>query len=103
MTKTWKKVDYFDLGIMTFTHGLSDGYANLLLPVLTLIVAELSLSKFDTGILISSFRMELMTAASLSPLKGSLPVIISYRITPKEKMSLLESTASPPACSGDMY
>ncbi len=63
---TFQKADYFDLGIMTLTHGLSDGYANLLLPVLTLIVAELSLSRFDTGILISSFSIA--TFFSLYPI-----------------------------------
>ena len=66
MTKTWKRADSFDLAIMTCTHGLSDGYANLLLPVLTLIVAELSLSKFDTGILLSSFSIA--TFVSLYPI-----------------------------------
>lgn len=66
MTYVWKKIDLFDLGIMTFTHGLSDGYANLLLPVLTLIVAELSLSKVDTGILLSSFSIA--TFVSLYPI-----------------------------------
>ncbi|MCP4404883.1 MAG: MFS transporter [bacterium] len=87
-TNTWGKTDSFDLGIMTFTHGLSDGYANLLLPVLTLIVAELSLSKFDAGILLSSFSIA--TFFSLYPIS----LLADYSGRKKVILILGLSTAS---------
>lgn len=51
----WK--DYFDLGIIGSTHGLSDGFASLLKPVLALIVVDLGLSTFDAGVLLSVFSV----------------------------------------------
>lgn len=45
--------DYLDLALIGSTHGLSDGFASLLVPVLILIVSELGLSPFRTGILLS--------------------------------------------------
>ena len=49
--------DYFDLGVIGSTHGLSDGFASLLKPVLALIVVDLGLSTFDAGILLSVFSV----------------------------------------------
>ncbi len=43
------------------------------------------------------------TSRSVFPLKGRRPASISYSTTPKEKISLRESTGFPDACSGDMY
>ena len=48
-----KNADYFDLSIIGATHGLSDGFASLLIPVLALIVAELGLSAWRAGLLLS--------------------------------------------------
>lgn len=45
--------DYFDLIVIGLTHGISDGFANLLVPVLALIVADLGLSTFQAGVLLS--------------------------------------------------
>jgi DHA1 family L-arabinose/isopropyl-beta-D-thiogalactopyranoside export protein-like MFS transporter len=45
--------DYFDLIVIGLTHGVSDGFANLLVPVLALIVADLGLSTFQAGVLLS--------------------------------------------------
>jgi hypothetical protein len=50
----------------------------------------------------SPFRMEKMTAGTLSPLNGGWPVSISYITTPQDQMSVLGSTGSPRTCSGDM-
>ncbi len=50
---TLRGIDYFDLSIIGTTHGLSDGFSNLLLPVLALIVADLGLSASRTGLLLS--------------------------------------------------
>jgi len=47
--------DYLDLNLIGATHGLSDGFAKLLVPVLALIVADLQLSVFQAGLLLSSF------------------------------------------------
>jgi len=58
--------------------------------------------------------MELSGAGSLSmiaeatlscvlPWKARLPVNISYRTAPKEKMSLRPSSSRPWTCSGDIY
>jgi len=49
----WNIGDYVDLGIIATTHGLSDGFSSLLVPVLALIVAELGLSAFEAGTLLS--------------------------------------------------
>ncbi|MBN1687014.1 MAG: MFS transporter [Spirochaetales bacterium] len=46
-------VDYFDLSIIGAAHGLSDGFSNLLIPVLALIVTDLSLSASRAGLLLS--------------------------------------------------
>ena len=43
------------------------------------------------------------TTAGVGPLNGDRPVAISYSTTPHENKSLLASTISPRACSGDMY
>jgi len=51
----WQFKDYFDLNLIGATHGLSDGFAKLLVPVLALIVADLQLSVFEAGLLLSSF------------------------------------------------
>ena len=51
------KWDIVDLGIIGSTHGLSDGYAGLLKPVLALIVADLSLTTFQAGALLSFFSV----------------------------------------------
>ena len=48
------------------------------------------------------FRIASNTMAVVRPLKGRVPVPISYSITPKENRSLRRSNASPRACSGDM-
>ena len=45
--------DYFDLSIIGATHGLSDGFSSLLVPVLALIVVDLGLSASRTGLLLS--------------------------------------------------
>ncbi|MCB0108150.1 MAG: MFS transporter [Caldilineaceae bacterium] len=51
----WQLQDYLDLNLIGATHGLSDGFAKLLVPVLALIVADLQLSVFEAGLLLSSF------------------------------------------------
>ncbi len=58
MAKTKKNTirrfsDFFDLIVIGSTHGISDGFANLLVPVLALIVADLGLSTFQAGVLLS--------------------------------------------------
>ncbi|MYA96684.1 MAG: MFS transporter [Nitrospinae bacterium] len=52
---SWKLGDYFDLSIIGMTHGLSDGFSNMLVPVLALIVLDLGLSPFEVGALLSTF------------------------------------------------
>ena len=42
-------------------------------------------------------------AVGVAPVNVSLPVSISNSTMPSEKMSVRRSTASPSACSGDMY
>ena len=44
---------YFDLGIISVSHGFSDGFSGLLAPVLALIVIEFGLSELQTGLLLS--------------------------------------------------
>ncbi|MEZ4615483.1 MAG: MFS transporter [Caldilineaceae bacterium] len=51
----WQLQDYLDLNLIGATHGLSDGFAKLLVPVLALIVADLQLTVFEAGLLLSSF------------------------------------------------
>jgi MFS family permease len=53
----WRFQDHLDLNLIGATHGLSDGYAKLLVPVLALIVADLGLSLFEAGLLLSSFTL----------------------------------------------
>ena len=53
----WTFRDYFDLGVIGTTHGLSDGFAGLLKPVLVLIVLDLGLSTFQAGALLSIFSV----------------------------------------------
>lgn len=48
-----RRADYFDLSIIGATHGLSDGFSSLLVPVLALIVADLGLSTAKAGLLLS--------------------------------------------------
>jgi hypothetical protein len=38
----------------------------------------------------------------VAPANGSIPVAISYKTTPQEKMSDRASSSSPRTCSGDM-
>ena len=51
----------------------------------------------------SSSRIAAATLKWLFPSKARFPVTISYRIVPREKMSLRPSTSFPCTCSGDMY
>jgi MFS family permease len=51
--RTWRLRDALDLTLIATTHGLSDGFASLLVPVLALIVADLGLSTFEAGLLLS--------------------------------------------------
>lgn len=55
MKPRWRLRDYLDLNLIGATHGLSDGFAKLLVPVLALIVADLQLTVFQAGLLLSSF------------------------------------------------
>jgi FSR family fosmidomycin resistance protein-like MFS transporter len=52
-THTWRLRDTVDLLLIATTHGLSDGFASLLVPVLALIVADLGLSTVQAGLLLS--------------------------------------------------
>jgi MFS family permease len=51
--RNWRLRDTLDLTLIAITHGLSDGFASLLVPVLALIVADLGLSTFEAGLLLS--------------------------------------------------
>ncbi|MBV7338952.1 MFS transporter [Chloroflexi bacterium TSY] len=53
----WRPTDYFDLGVIGATHGLSDGFSGLLKLILALIVVDLGLSTFAAGILLSVFSV----------------------------------------------
>ncbi len=53
----WRRSDYFDLTLIGSTHALSDGFSNMLVPVLALIVADLDLSLVEAGTLLSSFKL----------------------------------------------
>ena len=53
----------------------------------------------DSGALLRSASK---TTAEVLPLKGNVPVVISYNTTPKENRSVRASSSSPRACSGDM-
>ena len=50
----WRFRDVFDLVTLAATHGLSDGFSSLLVPVLVLIVADLGLSTFQAGLVLST-------------------------------------------------
>ena len=54
---SWRIQDYVDLSIIGTTHGLSDGFAGLLKPILVLIVMDLGLSTFQAGALLSIFSV----------------------------------------------
>ena len=58
--RNWKIRDTFDLGLISSAHGMSDGFANLMVPVLVLIVAEFSLSPIQSGMLIGSLSLSVM-------------------------------------------
>ncbi len=49
--------DYLDLLLIGFAHSFSDGYTNLLVPVLALIVADFGLSDVQVGILLGSYSL----------------------------------------------
>ncbi len=53
----WGRRDYFDLTLIGSAHGLSDGFSNMLVPVLALIVADLGLSTVEAGTLLSTFSL----------------------------------------------
>ena len=44
-----------------------------------------------------------MVSTVVARAKGNLPVSISWRMTPSEKMSERASAGAPVTCSGDMY
>jgi hypothetical protein len=50
----------------------------------------------------ASRRIEEITDIEVSPRNGRVPVAISYRVTPSERMSVRWSTGRPSAGSGDM-
>ena len=79
--RNWKLRDSFDLGIMSTAHGFSDGFSNLMVPVLVLIVAEFSLTPVQSGILLSSL--------SLSVLMFQYPLSIYSDFTGRRKAILL--------------
>ncbi|MEK6710765.1 MAG: MFS transporter [Nitrospinota bacterium] len=56
----WGAWDYFDLGVISVTHGLSDGFNNMLVPVLALIVVDLKLSPVEAGALLSAFSLAVL-------------------------------------------
>ena len=58
--RNWKLRDSFDLGIMSTAHGFSDGFSNLMVPVLVLIVAEFSLTPVQSGMLLSSLSLSVL-------------------------------------------
>ena len=49
--------DYLDLALIGSTHALSDGFSTMLVPVMALIVADLSLSPSRAGIILSIFSV----------------------------------------------
>jgi len=53
----WRVQDYFDLGVIGTTHGLSDGFSGLLKPILVLVVLDLGLTTFQAGTLLSIFSV----------------------------------------------
>tara|TARA_Y100001960_G_C14746863_1_gene866129 strand:+ start:215 stop:1399 length:1185 start_codon:yes stop_codon:yes gene_type:complete len=79
--RNWKLRDSFDLGLISSAHGMSDGFSNLMVPVLVLIVAEFSLTPVQSGILLSSL--------SLSVLMFQYPLSIYSDFTGRRKAILL--------------
>tara|TARA_B100000029_G_scaffold3656_1_gene4337 strand:- start:752 stop:1936 length:1185 start_codon:yes stop_codon:yes gene_type:complete len=79
--RNWRFRDTFDLALMSSAHGMSDGYSNLMVPVLVLIVAEFSLSPVESGMLLSSL--------SLSVLLFQYPLSIYSDISGRRKVILL--------------
>ena len=53
----WRVQDYFDLGVIGTTHGLSDSFSGLLKPILVLMVLDLGLTTFQAGTLLSIFSV----------------------------------------------
>ena len=53
----WHVQDYFDLGVIGATHGLSDGFYGFLKPILVLVVLDLGLTTFQAGMLLSIFSI----------------------------------------------
>jgi len=52
-TQPWRLRDSLDLALIATAHGLSDGFDDVLVPVLPLIVGELGLSTVQAGLLLS--------------------------------------------------
>ena len=52
-TRHWSLRDTLDLALIATAHGLSDGFDDVLVPVLPLIVGELGLSTVEAGLLLS--------------------------------------------------
>lgn len=50
----WRLADVFDLSVMGATHGISDGYSSLLVPILAMIVVDMGLTTFEAGVLLSA-------------------------------------------------
>ncbi|MBT7096670.1 MFS transporter, partial [Candidatus Poribacteria bacterium] len=50
----WRFADVFDLSVMGATHGISDGYSSLLVPILAMVVLDLGLTTFQAGLLLSA-------------------------------------------------
>ena len=49
--------DYLDITLIGSTHALSDGFSNMLIPVMALIVADMDLSPSRVGIILSVFSV----------------------------------------------
>ena len=52
-TLSWSLRDTLDLALIATAHGISDGFDDVLVPVLPLIVGELGLSTVEAGLLLS--------------------------------------------------
>ena len=81
----WRLRDYIDLTLITVTHGLSDGFASLLVPVLALIVVDLGLSTFEAGMILS--------ARSVAGLLFVYPLSMTADSTGRRKEMLLAGMA----------
>jgi len=66
-------------------------------------ISEGTLREFRLSGAGSAVRIAARTSDGVPPVNGATPVTISYRTTPRLKMSLRPSTGRPRACSGDMY